>query len=127
MLDIRRLRQEVDRDLEALRRVEAMLQRQRNGHDAAKASGPLFSDGKGTESKQDGVNSGNIGVKIRVGEIVREYGDQGIRPRDVAKIITDEFTFKSMVSAVAAVSTALSRFRKQGNIIKKDQGRYAWR
>ena len=125
--DIKQLREEAERDLDALRRVEAMLQRQRNGHEPAKASGSLFSQGKGMVSKQDGVNSGNMGVKIRVGEIVRESGDQGIRPRDVAEIINGQFTFKSRVNAAACVSTALARFRKKGTIVKTDQGRYVWR
>ena len=120
--DIKQLREEAERDLDALRRVEAMLQRQRNGHESAKASGSMSSGGQ----DQASINSGNTGVKIRVGEIVREAGDQGIRPRDVSEIINGEFTFKSSVSAAACVSTALSRFKKKGTIIKTDQGRYVW-
>ena len=121
--DIKQLREEAERDLEALQRVEALLQRKRNGHDSAKGSGSMYSG----EKDQTGMITANIGVKTRVGEIVRESGDQGIRPKDVADIIKGEFTFKNRVNAVACVSTALTRFRKKGTVIRTDQGRYVWK
>ena len=127
MLDIKNLREESERDLEALQRVEAMLHRQRNGRAITKASAPLYSQGKGMESNQNGANSGNVGVKARVGEIVRQAGEQGILPREVVDIMKGEFTFKNRANAVGAVGIALSRFRKHGTVSRTDQGRYFWK
>ena len=117
-LDISRLRQEAERDLEALKRVEAMLRR--NGN----------STGPSQDHKQQppvevklGVNTG---LKAKVGEIVKAYTvDGGLRPKDILQeILSDGYSFSTRAVAASAVSAALKRY---GNKVqKKDDGHYVW-
>ena len=75
-LDIKKLRQEAERDLEALRRVEAMLERQRNGSAAAPTTTAQSLPTPSLQSTSSAnSDSQNVGLKARVGEIVRNSGE----------------------------------------------------
>ena len=121
-LDIKRLReqaehelQETERNLDALKRVEAMLERQKNGSSRSKPKPPR-------EPVQRGVNTG---LKARVGEILRESGETGLRPKDIVAVVEQEgYPFSSHAVAASSVSSALARYG--GNAHKKENGRFVW-
>ena len=125
ILDIKRLREEAERDLDALRRVEAMLRRQRNGHGTSGEAVPGAIPAEAAKSGQAG-EYGNVGVKARVGEIIRNAGNSGLRPKDVTDVIEKEFRFPARANAAAAVSSALARFGEKGQVRKRENGRYFW-
>ena len=121
---IRRLLQEAESHVEALKKIEAMLQGQVNGRSAATAIPLSQNAGSSVEGNSD--ESGNTGVKARVGEILLQSGGQGMRPRDIVPILQKEFTFRSRQTAAASVSSALTRFRAKGYATKMNNGRYVW-
>ena len=123
---IKRLLQEAESYVAALRKVEATLQRQINSR-VAEISPPPSQDAESSmEGTRDIGKLGNTGVKSRVGDIVRQSGSHGMRPRDIATIIQKEFVFRNRQTAAAAVSSALQRFKAKGKATKANHGGYVW-
>ena len=117
--EIERLRLEAELDLDALRRVESMVKRLRS--DSVVNS---VSVKPSTPDRTKGPK--NFGLKSRVGEILSGAGDNGLRPRDIVNVLESEFDFTNRQNAAAAISAALSRFRKAGKATKLKTGRYIW-
>ena len=123
---IKRLLRDAESYVEALREVEATLQRQSNSRVAEIAPPSSQDAGSTVEGTQERGGSGNTGVKARVGEIIRQSGSVGMRPRDIAITLHKEFTFRNRQTAAAAVSSAIQRFKVKGEAMKTDNGRYVW-
>ena len=123
---IKRLLHDAEIYVAALRKVESTLQRQIEGRVDAISPPSSQNSESSMEGTRDIGKSGNTGVKSRVGEIVRQSGSHGMRPRDVATIIQKEFVFRNRQTAAAAVSSALQRFKAKGKATKAKHGGYVW-
>ncbi len=123
LTNIARLREEAERDLEALRRVEAMLKRQpANVTATAAASTPKPASSKQTRQS----TAPNAGLAAAVEEIVRQSAPSAMRPRDVLEqILAKGFKFSSQSVGASGVSAALVRFVKKGRMAKRKEG-YVW-
>ena len=118
-LDMIRLREELQKDLDAITRVEAMLNRD-NGktNNGATSSRAIL-------GKPSGANTG---LKQMVSSIVEDAAPHRFRTREVTDaVIKKGYTFRNPQAASASVSTALKRLKDAGLVEKRPDGRYAWR
>lgn len=112
--DIKRLRREAERDLEALARVEAMLAR-RNGFAVA----PNVRNDEGKERGQ---------LKQLAIEVLRTAASDGLRPGEVLKAVRERgYSFKSADGAAASISTVLTRLANKDRKVEKKNGKYFWK
>ena len=108
--DIRKLRRDLERDLEAVSRVEALL---------ARRNGLRTPDTPSTDTKERGR------LKQLCIEVVKS--SSGVRPKDIAKTVSDRgYKFKSEQGAAASTSTVLQRLLKAKQVEKKN-GLYHWK
>ena len=121
-LDIVRLRQEAERDLEALKRVEKMLRRD-NGS-SRRSIGTADTDQQSVPSKPN--RGPNTGLKARIGEIVKLHTESGgLRPKNILNLVqSDGYSFSSSAVGASSVSSALRRFG--AHVQKRQDGRYVW-
>lgn len=118
-LDIKRLRREAELDLEALKRVEAMLSR-----DTGK---PGESAIHGKISDITPKTRASTGLKRMVVSVMEATGSGGMRTKDVAAALVNRgYVFKNPVAASASVSTALKRLKDAGFVEKKENGCFVW-
>ncbi len=118
-VDIKRLRREAELDLEALKRVEAMLSR-----DTAKSGGSAIHGKKPGITSKTGVRTG---LKSKVVSVMEAAGSGGMRTKDVAAALVNRgYVFKNPVSASASVSTALTRLKDAGFVEKTENGYFVW-
>ena len=107
-LDIKRLRKELERDLEAIARVEAMITR-----DNPKPY-------NGVAATRDKPLGANTGLKQMVMAIMEEAAPRGLRTKDVtASVIERGYTFRNKQTASASISTALNRMKVAGAVERK--------
>jgi hypothetical protein len=111
--DIRRLRREAERDLEALARVESMLAR-RNGASPVEHADP--------DKKVRGQ------LKQFVIVALKAAGINGLRPNEVLKSVKDKgYQFNSEDGAAASISTVLGRLLTKDKRVEKKDGKYLWK
>ena len=117
-LDIKHLTQEAERDLGALKRVQAMLDREK-----AKSNGNTVSD----RILDTAVPGTTTGLKTTVVEILKASGSGGRRPRDIVAALKKRgYSFKSTAVAASSVSTALKRLKEKGDAEKNVNNHYVW-
>ena len=128
-LDIKRLRQEAERDLDALKRVEAMLAREKtNGNKTAPVTAEDVESGAADTIPPTKIApKATAGLQATVVNIMKERGPNGCRPRDVvAALRATGYPFKNAAVAASSVSTALKRLKERGDVEKKISGNYVW-
>lgn len=110
--DIRRLRRELERDLEAVNRVEALLAR-KNG------VGPTTATTQARGARGE--------LKRLTIEVLKAAGVEGMRPVNLLKAVTERgYAFRSEKGAAGSVSTVLKRLVEKKKVEKKDK-MYIWK
>ena len=128
---IAKLRAELEKDLEALNRVERLLA-ERNGHTPESQqleleSMPIAPINLRREIKLPTTDTTRHSLKELVIDGLQLAKEMGAWPRDIVNYCKGKgYQFTNPVSASASVSTALARMVQEGKVRKND-GRYYWR
>jgi hypothetical protein len=114
--EIRKLRRELERDIEALNRVEALLARTAT-QPLAERGGPGL-----THASNDDAATENKKLTPQTIDVIRQAGPSGIRASEVVKeLIKRGYEFTTKKAGASSVATTLKRLVRQKKIEKKDR------
>lgn len=110
---VRKLRQELERDLEAVRRVEILLNKR------LAASG-IKPEATGTMPKQHLEQS--VALTPLTLQVIKDSAPRGLRAMEVQSALTKRgYRFTSKEAGASSVATTLKRLVKQEKIVKHDK------
>jgi hypothetical protein len=116
--DIKALKQELAKDLEAIERVEAMLKRSSNGASAPTTSSTSERVSDALAASSDRSPGVNTGLQELVVQIVAQ--NRGIRASEVKnKLMERGYKFRTPANAASSVFSALKRLVESGKVSKR--------
>jgi hypothetical protein len=109
--EIRKLRRELERDIDALNRVETLLERRSS-----------LSSTERVKVADDGATGDSAKLTPQTLEVLRASGSTGLRATEVVKELMQRgYPFKNKESAASSVATTLKRLVKQGKVKKANK------
>jgi hypothetical protein len=121
--DIKRMKTELRRDLDALERVEAMLQRHSSiGHSSNGHTNPSI--GSAPPSVPNGSGRDLRGIVLKILNDAR-LSQKSLRPSEIARLAQNtDYPFKSHKNAMGSVTKVLTRLLRKQLVDKKGDGTY---